>query len=53
MWGKDRANLKSACYLSQNIYNSQLKMIDKAGHILNEEKPQELANLLNNFLKEE
>ena len=50
---KDRANLKSACYLSQNIYNSQLKMIDKAGHILNEEKPQELANLLNNFLKEE
>ena len=50
---KDRANLKSACYLSQNIYNSQLKMIDKAGHILNEEKPQELANLLHNFLKEE
>ena len=47
---KDRANLKSACYLSQNIYNSQLKMIDKAGHILNEEKTQELADLLNNFL---
>ncbi len=50
---KDRANLKSACYLSQNIYNSQLKIIEKAGHILNEEKPQELASLFNVFLREE
>ena len=49
---KDSANIKSAYYLSQNIKNSQLKIVEGAGHILNEEKPRELSLLINDFWRD-
>ena len=49
---KDSANIKSAYYLSENIKNSQLKIVEEAGHILNEEKPRELSLLINDFWRD-
>ena len=49
---KDSANIKSAYYLSENIKNSQLKIVEGAGHILNEEKPRELSLLINDFWRD-
>lgn len=46
---KDRANLKSAQYLVENISNADLKIIENAGHIVNEENPKTLAEILNHF----
>lgn len=48
---KDKANIKSAYYLSKNIKGSQLEIIKNTGHIINEENPKELALLINNFWK--
>ena len=49
---KDKANSKSSYYLSENIKNSQLKIMNNTGHIVNEENPEELAIVINNFLKD-
>lgn len=49
---KDSANTKSAYYLSENIKNSKLKIIENAGHIVNEEKPKTLAKVLDEFYNE-
>ena len=49
---KDSANIKSAYYLSENIKNSQLEIVEGAGHILNEEKPRELSLLINDFWRD-
>lgn len=49
---KDKANIKSAYYLSENIKNSQLKIMNNTGHIVNEENPEDLAIVINNFLKD-
>ena len=49
---KYSANIKSAYYLSENIKNSQLKIVEGAGHILNEEKPRELSLLINDFWRD-
>lgn len=46
---KDSANIKSAHYLSQNIANSELKIIENTGHVVNEETPKILAQLLEKF----
>lgn len=46
---KDRANLKSAQYLAENISNADLKIVENAGHIVNEENPKALAEILNHF----
>lgn len=46
---KDSANMKSAHYLSQNIKNAKLKMIENAGHVVNEESPKALAEILNEY----
>ena len=46
---KDKANIKSAYYLAKHIKNSELKIIEKASHIINEECPKVLANILNEF----
>ncbi len=46
---KDKANIKSAYYLSKNIKNSKLEIIKNIGHIVNEENPKELALLINDF----
>ena len=43
---KDSANIKSAYYLSENIKNARLKIIENTGHIVNEENPRVLAKLL-------
>lgn len=43
---KDSANIKSAYYLSENIKNEKLKIIENTGHVVNEEKPQILAKVL-------
>ena len=49
---KDKANIKSAYYLSENIKNSQLKIINNTGHIVNEENPRELSLIISNFIKD-
>ena len=46
---KDRANIKSAYYLSNNIKNAELRIIEKTGHVVNEEAPKALADLLDGF----
>ena len=46
---KDGANIKSAYYLSQNIKNSELKIIENTGHVVNEENPKALAKILNEY----
>ena len=46
---KDRANIKSAYYLSNNIKNAELRIIENTGHVVNEEAPKALADLLDGF----
>jgi pimeloyl-ACP methyl ester carboxylesterase len=46
---KDTANMKSADYLSQNIRNAELKTIENTGHVVNEENPKALADILNEY----
>ena len=45
----DSANMKSADYLSQNIRSAELKIIENTGHVINEENPKALANILNEY----
>lgn len=46
---KDSANIKSAYYLSQNIENAKLEIIENTGHVVNEENPKVLSQILENF----
>ena len=46
---KDRANIQSARFLSQNIKGAQLQLITQTGHVVNEENPGALAERLNEF----
>ena len=46
---KDSANMKSADYLSQSIRSAELKIIENTGHVVNEENPKLLANILNEY----
>lgn len=46
---KDGANLKSARYFEKNIKGANLKVLEDVGHVVNEENPEELANILNAF----
>ena len=46
---KDRANITSAYYLSENIKNAELRIIENTGHVVNEEAPKALADLLDGF----
>lgn len=46
---KDSANMKSAYCLSQNIKNAKLKIIENTGHVVNEENPKALAEILNEY----
>jgi len=50
---KDNANIKSAYYLSENIKDAKLKIIENTGHIVNEENPKELSKIINEYWKEE
>lgn len=46
---KDNANMKSAYFLAQNIKNAELKIIENAGHVVNEEAPGTLAKILDEY----
>lgn len=46
---KDKANMKSAHFLSENIKGSKLNIIKQTGHVVNEENPKELARILNDY----
>ncbi|WP_310603972.1 alpha/beta fold hydrolase [Anaerosporobacter sp.] len=49
---KDNANIKSAYYLSENIKNAELSIIENAGHVVNEENPEALAKILDDYYGE-
>ena len=46
---KDSANMKTADYLSQSIRSAELKIIENTGHVVNEENPKALADILNEY----
>lgn len=46
---KDSANIKSAHYLAEHIKSAELKIIEDTGHVVNEENPKVLANILNEY----
>lgn len=46
---KDSANIKSAHYLAENIRSAELKIIEDTGHVVNEENPKVLAELLDEY----
>lgn len=46
---KDRANMKSAHYLAEHIMGAKEEIIEHAGHVVNEENPQRLAWILDEF----
>ena len=46
---KNSANIKSAYFLSQNIKNAELKIIENVGHVVNEEAPEALAKILDEY----
>ncbi len=46
---KDSANMKSACFLSENIKNAKKEIIADTGHVVNEESPEILAKILDSF----
>ena len=49
---KDSANIKSAYYFHQNIQNAKLEIIENTGHVVNEENPLLLAQILNKYYNE-
>ena len=46
---KDSANIKSAHYLAEHIKSAELKIIEDTGHVVNEENPKILANILTEY----
>lgn len=46
---KDSANLKSAHFLARHIPGAELQMLERTGHVVNEENPRGLAERLNAF----
>lgn len=48
---KDKANMKASLKLKELIPCAKLKIIEDAGHEVNEMKPKELAKILNEFYK--
>ncbi len=48
---KDNTNMKSAHYLAENIKSAKLEIMKNTGHIVNEENPKELSELLTEFWK--
>lgn len=49
---KDGANIKSARFFHENIRGSALKILENAGHVVNEEAPEQLAEILDAFYRE-
>jgi DNA repair protein RadA/Sms len=48
---KDSVNIKSAYYLAENINNAKIKIFENTGHVINEEKPKELAFELEEYYR--
>ncbi len=46
---KDGANRKSAEYLAQHIEGARLKILENTGHVVSEENPKALAEILTEF----
>lgn len=46
---KDGANIKSARYFHENIKDAKLEILEDTGHIVNEETPKRLAELLDEY----
>lgn len=46
---KDTANLKSAHFLAQHIQGAELQILERTGHVVNEDCPEMLAAQLNDF----
>lgn len=46
---KDTANLKSAHFLDQHIQGAELQILERTGHVVNEDSPETLAAQLNDF----
>ena len=51
--GKDSANMKAAKTLSDNIPYAKLRIIEGAGHMVNESNPEALAALLKSYYSNE
>lgn len=49
---KDGANMRSAYYLSEQIKDARLKIVEETGHVVNEEAPKALASLLDAYYRE-
>lgn len=49
---KDKANIKSAYYFLQNMKNAKLEIIENTGHVVNEENPKALAEVLDQYYDE-
>ena len=47
---KDSANIESANKLNENIKNSELKIIKDAGHEINIDAPEEIAEIIKKFV---
>lgn len=46
---KDNVNMKSAQFFAENIKDAKLRIIEGAGHVVNEERPEVLARALEEF----
>ena len=46
---KDRANIRSARFLAEKIRNAKLRLLEKTGHVVNEEAPEALESILKAF----
>ena len=46
---KDKANRKAAISMQNRVLNAELHFIEKTGHEVNVNAPEELANLINKF----
>jgi pimeloyl-ACP methyl ester carboxylesterase len=55
VWGKyDRfISVKLAYEITEKLPNARLEVIDKSGHYVHMDKPQELAQVVTEFLREE
>lgn len=46
---RDRANMDSARFLARSIEGAELRVIEGSGHVVNEERPEALAGVLEEF----
>ena len=49
LWKERQCKHKSAYFLAQNIKSAELEIIKDTGHVVNEENPEVLAQILTEF----